>query len=519
MKLLRAAVLGIGLLAFAPLLRAQDGPQPRSYPRSPDSFPRPDVPIGEVTHHELLASSVFPGTVRRYSVYVPAQYDPAEPACLMVFQDGHAYLGGDFSVPTVFDNLIHRGELPVTIGVFVDPGHRKDALPPQRGWQPGPENRSVEYDTLSDDYARFLLEDLLPEVEGRFAVSQDPERRGLCGMSSGGICAFTAAWERPGSFRKVLSHVGSFTNIRHGDTYPGIIRKTEAKPLRVYLQDGSRDLDNQHGNWWLGNLQMDAALRFKGYDVRFDRGEGGHSGNHGASLMPDALRWLWRDGPGVSTVLATLPEVQTAPWAVSWWMPRHEAKIAERKAMGRVDLLMIGDSITHGWENAGRALWDRYYAPRNALNLGFGGDRTEHVIWRMQNGAIDDIDPKLAVVMIGTNNTGHRQEAPERTAEGVRRVLSELHLRHPKCKVLLLGVFPRGATADDGLRRINDGINARIAGFAEDERVTFLDLADVFLDDAGNLPKELMPDLLHPNAEGYRLWAEAMEPSIAELLK
>lgn len=516
----RAAFLALALALSLPVPagRAQAPTEARTYPRSLDSYAQEGVPAGSVTHHELLDSIVFPGTVRRYSVYVPAQYDGSEPAALMVFQDGHAYLGGEFNAPVVLDNLIHRGEVPVTIGVFVDPGHLKDELPAVRGWRPSPENRSLEYDTLSDAYARFLLEDLLPRVEDDLAISRDPAMRAVCGMSSGGICAFTAAWERPDRFGKVLSHIGSFTNIRHGDTYPGLVRKTEAKPVRVYLQDGSNDLDNEHGNWWLGNLQMDAALRFKGYDVRFDRGEGGHSGNHGASLFPDALRWIWRDAPGVTPKLAIMPVVQDAPWAQSWWMPRHGAKIAERKAMGEVDLLMIGDSITHGFESAGAAVWAEHYAPRKALNLGFSGDRTEHVIWRLQNGAIDDIDPKLAVIMIGTNNTGHRQETAEHTAAGIRRIIAEVRLRHPGTKVLLLGIFPRAATPDAPLRRLNDEINAIIAGFADGESVHYLDIADAFLDDDGVLSKEIMPDLLHPNARGYELWAEAMEPTLRTLL-
>lgn len=519
LKRLRASLLLFPFLLVVSAATAQDSKEARRYPRSLGSVSLEGVPRGKVTDHELLESSVFPGTVRRYSVYVPAQYDAAKPAALMVFQDGHSYLGGDFRAPVVFDNLIHRGEMPVTVGVFVDPGHRKDALPGTRGWQPRPENRSVEYDTLSDDYARFLHEDVLPRVEAELNLSKDPSMRAIAGASSGGICAFTVAWERPDSFGKVMSHIGSFTNIRGGDAYPGLVHAADAKPIRVYLQDGSNDLDNRYGSWWLGNLEMAAALRFKGYDVRFDEGEGAHSGNHGGSLFPDGLRWLWRDAPGVTLRPAVMPEVQTAPWAVKWWMPRHEAKIAERKAMGKVDLLMIGDSITHGWENAGRGQWEARYAKRNALNLGFGGDRTEQVIWRIQNGAIDDIDPKLAVVMIGTNNTGHRREDAGRTAEGIGRIVSEIHLRHPKTKVLLLAVFPRGATADDPLRRINDSINEIIAGHAADERVTFLDLSSTFLDDEGQLPKEIMPDLLHPNVRGYELWAEAMEPSIEALLR
>jgi enterochelin esterase family protein len=240
---------------------------------------------------------VFPDTIRRYWVYVPVQYDGSSPACVMVFQDGHAYIGetGQFRATIVMDNLIHRGDMPVTIGIFIDPGHKKDRLPPQPGWQPSPENRSFEYDTLSDQYARFLLEEILPEVGRTYSLTDDPERRGICGISSGGICAFTVAWERPGAFRKVLSHVGSFTNIRGGHVYPALIRKTDRKPLRVFLQDGSGDLDNEHGSWPLANQEMAASLKFAGYDYRFEYGTGAHNGIHGGAILPDSLRWLWRD--------------------------------------------------------------------------------------------------------------------------------------------------------------------------------------------------------------------------------
>lgn len=494
--------------------------KPRRYKQGPDSQIQEGVPKGVVTEHRWLESKIFPGTKRRYYVYVPAQYDESKPAALMVFQDGHAYISktGEYRAPVVFDNLIHRGELPVTIGVFVDPGHLKDELPEKPGWRPTPENRSVEYDTLSNDYSKLLLEEILPEVEKEYNITQNPEGRAICGASSGGICAFTVAWERPDQFSKVLSHIGSFTNIRHGDTYPGIIRKTDKKPIRVYLQDGSQDLDNEHGNWPLGNQQMVAALKFKEYDVRFDYGEGAHNGNHGGALLPDAMRWLWRDYEGVEVVQATLPEVQTAAWAVNWWMPRHKAKLAERKAMKDAELLMIGDSITHGWEEQGASTWKQYYGDRKALNLGFSGDRTEHVLWRFQNGALDDIEPKLAVIMIGTNNTGHRKEAPELTAMGIKRIITELQLRLPKTKILLLGVFPRGATEDDELRQLNVGVNEIIKDYAHDQKVWYLDISNKFLED-GDLPKTIMPDLLHPNAAGYAIWAEAMEPMIKELLE
>ena len=277
---------------------AQEPKVERTYPLGSDSFRKPDVPRGKVTQHVWDNSSVFPGTIRRYYIYVPAQYKSEIPAALMVFQDGHTYIreNGDFRVPTVFDNLIHQGDLPVTIGVFVDPGHLTDDLPPEPGWRPRPANRSVEYDTLSDDYARFLLEEILPEVEKTYNLTSDPEGRAICGISSGAICAWTVAWERPNQFRKVLSHIGSFTNIRGGHNYPALIRKgSDKKPIKIFMQDGSNDLDNVHGNWPLGNKQMYAALKFRDYDVKFVYGEGAHNGNHGGAILPESLRWLWRD--------------------------------------------------------------------------------------------------------------------------------------------------------------------------------------------------------------------------------
>jgi enterochelin esterase family protein len=213
----------------------------------------------------------------------------------MVFQDGHAYVGekGWFRVPVVFDNLIARKEMPVTVGIFINPGHKAEELP-KPGWS-DKNNRSFEYDTLSPQYAQFLVDEILPEVGKTVKLTDNPDHRAICGISSGGICAFTAAWERPDVFRKVLSHVGSFTNIRRGHEYPALIRKTPPKPLRVFLQDGSKDLDNEHGNWPLANQQMAAALAYRKYDYKFVFGEGGHNDIHGGSILPDSLRWLWRD--------------------------------------------------------------------------------------------------------------------------------------------------------------------------------------------------------------------------------
>jgi len=214
------------------------------------------------------------------------------------------------------------------------------------------------------------------------------------------------------------------------------------------------------------------------------------------------------------------PAVQTARWAVRWWMKRHKEKLAEKKRMGRVDLLLIGDSITHGWDNRRKAgaIWDKYYAKRRALNLGFSGDRTEHVIWRLQNGAVDGISPKLAVLMIGTNNAGHRREKSEDTALGIKVILQELAKRLPKTKVLLLAIFPRGKDDNDPLRKLNLGTNRIIRTCADNKRVFFLDINDKFLDKNRVLPKTIMPDLLHPNAKGYEIWAKAIEPKVKELM-
>ena len=265
-----------------------------TYTPGPDSQRKEGVPQGKVSEREFTSTKVYPGTFRKYWIYVPAQYDPAKPACVMVFQDGFQYvMEMGARVPIVFDNLIHQGEMPVTIGVFVNPG----VFPPTAEKPKQESNRSFEYDTLSDQYVRFILEEILPEVSKEYNLTTDASGRAICGLSSGGICAFTAAWEKPDAFSKVVSHIGSFTNIRGGHVYPSLIRKTPKKPIRVFLQDGSGDLDNSHGNWPLANQEMAAALKFAGYDYDFVYGTGKHDITHGAAILPDTLRWLWRDYP------------------------------------------------------------------------------------------------------------------------------------------------------------------------------------------------------------------------------
>jgi enterochelin esterase-like enzyme len=279
--------LAILLVLLAGLTQAAE-----PYKLGPDSERQDGVPQGEVKQYKWENSKVFSGTVRDYWIYVPKQYDAAKPAAVMVFQDGGSYVNekGQFRTTIVFDNLIHRGDMPVTIGIFINPGVVPASAP---GATPR-QNRSYEYDTPSEQYATFLIDEILPEVAKSYNLTQDPDQRAIGGISSGGICAWTVAWERPDVFRKVLSHVGSFTNIRGGDVYPGLIRKTERKPIRVFVQDGENDLDNLHGSWPLANRQMAAALKFAGYDYDFVMGEGGHNGIHGGAILPESLKWLWR---------------------------------------------------------------------------------------------------------------------------------------------------------------------------------------------------------------------------------
>lgn len=254
-----------------------------------------DAPVGDVVQYQFDQSKIFPGTVRDYWVYVPKQYDPAKPACLFVCQDGVQY-----DAPKAFDRLIAAGEMPVTIGVFVRPGvvpaTGDDALPRF--------NRSFEYDGLGDAYARFLLDELLPEVESKttadgraIRLSKDANDRAIAGNSSGAICAFTAAWERPDAFGRVFSAIGTYVGLRGGHVYPTLIRKYEPKPLRVFLEDGSNDLNIYGGDWWMANQSMERALTFAGYEVTHVWGDGGHSSKHAKEIFADGMRWLWKDWP------------------------------------------------------------------------------------------------------------------------------------------------------------------------------------------------------------------------------
>jgi enterochelin esterase family protein len=307
------------------------------YPLTADSLPQNGVPKGKLEGPFEWNSRVIGGTVRRYWVYVPVQYTGEKDACLLVFQDGQRALNpkGPLRVDQVLENLVAKKDIPVTIGLFITPGNLSDHYPDNLGTG-NPNNRANEYDALSDTYARLLIDELIPELKKKYRITDNPAGRVIGGTSSGAICAWTVAWERPDQFRKVISMIGSYTSIGYrpargnqpmvpgGDLYPTLIRKNPIKPIRIFLQDGTNDLSNskpngvtpdrwslsnEHGSWHLANLQMLSALEYANanadqkkiegprYDFDHAWGDGWHSDEHGGALLPDILRWMWRDWP------------------------------------------------------------------------------------------------------------------------------------------------------------------------------------------------------------------------------
>lgn len=309
------AFLSLAQFAYADTRTAGD------YLLTEDSLQHAEVKRGKLEGPFELRSNIIANTVRRYWIYVPANYSKRKPPNLLVFQDGQRAISaqGALHIPTVLDNLIQRGDIPSTLGIFVTPGNIGEHYPDDLGLQ-NPNNRMAEYDSLSDSYSRMLIEELLPTVAQRYSFSSDPTRRIIGGSSSGAICAFTVAWHRPEVFANIISMIGSYTSIGYqpaaenkslqlgGDSYPTLIRKNPIRPLRIFLQDGSNDINNEHGNWFLANQQVLSALQWANsnadtlgvtgarYDIRYVWGDGGHSDQHGGVLLPDMLRWLWREG-------------------------------------------------------------------------------------------------------------------------------------------------------------------------------------------------------------------------------
>jgi enterochelin esterase family protein len=309
---------------LASLVSGPAGAQGRvagDYPLTADSLVQPGVAQGRLEGPFEFRAALYPGTVRRYWVYVPVGYDAARPPNLLVFQDGQRATnpGGALRVPAALDNLIAKRDIPPTLGVFVTPGNMSERYPDTLGMS-NPDHRAAEYDALDDTYVRMLTEELLPEVARRWRFADEPGRRAIGGTSSGAIAAFTAAWHKPEAFGNVISFIGSYTSIGYrpattaaplvpgGDLYPTLIRKSAIRPIKVFLQDGSHDLDNEHGNWFLANQQMLAALAWANahadeagdrgprYVVRHEWGDGAHSDAHGGMLLPEVLRWIWGGG-------------------------------------------------------------------------------------------------------------------------------------------------------------------------------------------------------------------------------
>ena len=406
----------------------------------PDRVAQAGVPQGKMTSGKFTESQIFPGTQRDYSVYVPAQYKPEEPASLMVFMDGSGYANTDgaYRVPVVFDNLIHQKAMPVTIAVFVNPG----TIAATQSGASDRSNRSFEYDSMGDLYSTFLIDEFLPVALKDLKVATDPAQRAVCGISSSGICAFTVAWERPNQFGKVLSHIGSFTNIRGGWAYPGLVRKTKdsPKPLKVYLQEGKDDLNNLHGNWPLGNQDLAAALQFAGYKYKLVMTEGGHSGKWGGEVLPDALRWLWDDNAESTNI----PIVTTKPE----WQPHADAVRRDEVPRGTVEKMEPWDSTIFAGTTRDWSIYvpAQYKADQPAALMVFqDGEGMANVEGRWRVPVVfdnliarGDMPPTIAVFI----NPGHDKSKPRDNGKHSNRSLEYDSLGDRYVRFLLEEIIP-----------------------------------------------------------------------------
>ncbi len=286
---------------------------------TPDHLPQPGVPKGELKGPFDFHSKIIPGTVRQYWLFIPAQYNTSKPASVLVFQDGYRAINpeGSLRVPQVMENLIAKGEMPVTIGIFITPGNRSKEYPSNLGFG-NPNNRAQEYDAMDDRYARLIIEEMLPEVAKQYTLTNDPEQRAIGGTSSGAIAAFTVAWHYPNVFRKVYSGIGSYVSIGFrpnenpiklgGQDYPALIRRESIRPIRIFFQDGDKDLNNEWGNWFLANQQMVSALQYANENADRNKKDGPryqftavwtdgeHNDKHPGALLPEGLRWFWSKG-------------------------------------------------------------------------------------------------------------------------------------------------------------------------------------------------------------------------------
>jgi enterochelin esterase family protein len=273
----------------AAYMRAWD--RTSDYSLCADSLPQAGVPSGQLLRFRWTSHTVYPGVERDVWLYLPHEVEQRDDVNMLVFQDGSSYFGPQVNATLVLDNLIHRGEIPMMAALFVNPGESGPGYPIFGG----NDNRSIEYDTVNGDYARFLVDELFPVVRRHVKLTDHPGGRVICGMSSGGACAMTAAFHRPGEFGAVISHCGSFLSIRGANQLPSMIRQSPRKPIKVWHQTGSRDVDVIFGNIQIANHDLAAALSYRRYDTVFEFGNGGHSLRHGGAVFPETLRWVFRD--------------------------------------------------------------------------------------------------------------------------------------------------------------------------------------------------------------------------------
>ena len=453
-----AALLSVATLFVIPA-DAQD---------HPDRIAQPGVPQGKVTSGQFTESQIFPGTRRDYSVYVPAQYREDQPANLMVFMDGAGYskLDGAFRVPIVFDNLIHQKAMPVTIAVFVNPGTIAATKPGAADRS----NRSFEYDSMGDRYSKFLIDEFLPVALKGMNVSRDPANRAVSGISSGAICAFTVAWERPDQFGKVLSHIGSYTNIRGGWAYPGLVRKTKDKPkaLKVYLQEGKDDVNNLHGSWPLGNQDLAAALQFAGYQYKLVMTEGGHSGKWAGEILPDALRWLW----AADAESTNIPIVETKPE----WAPHPDAVVKEGVPQGKVEEMSpweskVFEGTTRKWAIYVPAQYQKEQPAALMIFQDGEGMRNINGRWRVPVVfdnliARGDMPPTIAVFI----NPGHDKSKPMTDNKSSNRSFEYDGLGDRYARFLLEEIIPEvkkqyNISDDPEMRAIGGSSSGAICAF------------------------------------------------------
>ena len=393
--IMRSVGAAVALLAaFAAAASAQTPPTPASAPTAPpaagpapapvpchlavppcgpDSLPQPGVPKGELIKGEFAASAIYPGTWREYWVYIPAALDRTQPAPVMVFQDGLQY-----QAPVVFDNLIARKAIPPMVGVFVMHGRVRSGRENARDRM----NRSYEYDSFTDTYARFLLEEMLPFVEKThgIALTKDPNARAIAGNSSGAIAAFAAAWTRPDAFRRVFSAIGTYVGLRGGNNVALHVRLAEPKPIRVFLQDGRNDLNNYTGDWFVANQDMLSALTYAGYDVAHEWGDGEHNSRHATAIFPKVVEWLWKGYPApivANAAKASKQDVTQLTIPGEDWQPIEHAHVVD------------------GWTPGPSE--ERFHANR----------ATKQIVARHENGRVRVVAERTPATDLTVSHAGH----------------------------------------------------------------------------------------------------------------